>query len=89
MVALGTHPPLSEEHLYQLVGITAEERKTTFKRIGLFNHVWDDPGMLTSLVLMDQDEVRDIAGPAWHTSLPETVDIRINKSVFDMITCSF
>jgi nickel-dependent lactate racemase len=29
MVALGTHPPLSEEQLYQLVGISAEERRTT------------------------------------------------------------
>jgi len=81
MVALGTHPPLSEEHLYRLVGISSEERKTTFKKIGLFNHVWDDPGMLTSLGIMDQDEVQEIAGPAWHPSLPETVDIRINKTI--------
>ena len=83
MVALGTHPPLSEEHLYQLVGVTAEERKTTYRNIGLFNHVWDDPGMLSSLGLMGQDEVRDIAGLAWHPSLPDSVDIRINKSVLD------
>ena len=30
MVALGTHPPLAEESLNRLVGITAEERQTTF-----------------------------------------------------------
>src|SRR6266496_6497125 len=35
MVALGTHPPLSEESIHKLVGITAEERTTTFKHIGL------------------------------------------------------
>src|SRR5215213_3911423 len=33
MVALGTHPPLSEESLNKLVGITIEERTTTFKHI--------------------------------------------------------
>ena len=30
MVALGTHPPLSEESIYKLVGITAEERNGRF-----------------------------------------------------------
>jgi len=29
MVALGTHPPLRESDLCELVGITPEERKTT------------------------------------------------------------
>src|SRR4029453_16262326 len=43
MVALGTHPPLSEESLNKLVGITAEERSTTFHQIGLFNHEWNTP----------------------------------------------
>src|ERR1044071_5334977 len=33
MVALGTHPPLSEESIYKLVGISVEERNTTFKQI--------------------------------------------------------
>ena len=34
MVALGTHPPLSEESLHKLVGITTEERNTTYKHMG-------------------------------------------------------
>src|ERR1041384_1992523 len=29
MVALGTHPPLSEESIHKLVGISKEERNTT------------------------------------------------------------
>lgn len=43
MVALGTHPGYSEEDLNHLVGITAEERATTYKHVGLLNHAWDDP----------------------------------------------
>src|SRR5215216_6037025 len=35
MVALGTHPPLAEASIHKLVGISAEERTTTFKHIGL------------------------------------------------------
>src|ERR1041384_93872 len=57
MVALGTHPPLSEENLNKLVGITAEERITTFKRIGLLNHAWNSPLALTTIGLMEENEI--------------------------------
>jgi lactate racemase len=83
MVALGTHPALSTESINHLVGITAEERQTTYRHVGLLNHAWDDPAALTSLGVMDQDEIRRIAGPSWHPSLPDEVDIRINKAVLD------
>lgn len=83
MVALGTHLPLSVESINRLVGITTDERNSTYKHIGLLNHNWDDPSIMTSLGVMEQDEIKHIAGSSWHASLPEQVDIRINKSVLD------
>ena len=83
MVALGTHPPLSEENILKLVGITVEERTTTFKHIGLLNHAWDTPSALTSLGVIEQNEIKQIAGDYWHSSLPNEVDIRINKAVLE------
>ena len=83
MVALGTHPPLSEGHIHEHVGISSEERATTFKHIGLLNHAWDTPSTLTSLGVMGQDEIRQIAGANWHSSLPDQVDIRINKAALE------
>jgi nickel-dependent lactate racemase len=83
MVALGTHPPLAEEQLNRLVGITAGERATTFRHVGLLNHAWDDPAALTSLGVIGQDEIKQIAGANWHPSLPAEVDIRINKAVLE------
>ncbi|MCL4271097.1 MAG: DUF2088 domain-containing protein [Anaerolineales bacterium] len=83
MVALGTHPPLEEESLNKLVGITAEERMTTFKHVGLLNHAWDTPSALTSLGMIEQDEIKQIAGANWHSSLPNEVDIRINKAALE------
>ncbi|HSB00802.1 MAG TPA: lactate racemase domain-containing protein [Anaerolineales bacterium] len=83
MVALGTHPPLTEESIYKLVGITAEERNSTFKHIGLCNHEWSTPSALTSLGMIQQDEIRQIAGTSWHSSLPNEVNVRINKAVLD------
>ena len=83
MVALGTHPPLSEESIHNLVGITAEERNTIFKHIGLLNHEWDTPSALTSLGLIEQDEIKRVAGQSWHSSLPDEVNIRINKAALE------
>ncbi len=83
MVALGTHPPLSEESLHKLIGITAEERNSAFKHIGLVNHAWNTPSALTSLGVMEQDEIKQIAGDSWHPSLPKEVDIRINKAALE------
>ena len=83
MVALGTHPPLREESISKLVGISAEERTKTFRHIGLFNHAWDTPSALASLGVMGQDEIKQIAGDHWHSSLPNEVDIRINKAALE------
>jgi lactate racemase len=83
MVALGTHPPLDEEHLHQLVGITPKERTTTFKHIGLLNHAWNHASALTSIGTLERDEIQQIAGAHWHESLPTQVDIRINKAALE------
>src|ERR1044071_69341 len=83
MVALGTHPPLSEDSIHKLMGITAQERSTTFKDIGLLNHEWNTPSALTSLGVMKEDEIKRIAGKNWHSSLPDQVDIRINKAALE------
>jgi nickel-dependent lactate racemase len=83
MVALGTHPPLDETSMLRLMGITAEDRDTKFRTIGLLNHAWDDPEMLETIGTITQDEVKQIAGKRWNPSLGGDLPIRINKAVFD------
>jgi len=83
MVALGTHPPLSEENLNKLIGITKDERRSIFKHVGIHNHAWNSPSALTMLGTIEQDEIREIAGERWHSSLPKQVPIRINKAVLE------
>jgi nickel-dependent lactate racemase len=80
MVALGTHPALPEDSLNRLVGITAQEREGLYRKVGLFNHTWDDPEALITLGKMEQDEIRHLAGDHWHPSLPDKVSIRINRA---------
>jgi nickel-dependent lactate racemase len=83
MVALGTHPPLSFESLNRLVGITAEQRATTYRHISLLNHAWDDPGALATIGTLSQAQIRQIAGQTWHPSLGGDVPIRINKMALE------
>jgi nickel-dependent lactate racemase len=83
IIALGTHPPLTEDHIRKLVGITAEERNGIFQHIGLLNHEWNSPSALTSLGVIEQDEIKELAGQSWHPSLPDEINIRINKAALE------
>jgi len=82
MVALGTHPPLSDEHLNKLVGNTSEELSTKYATHRIFNHTWDHPSFLQTIGTITRGEVKEIAGKGWHPSLDQDVPIRINKTVF-------
>lgn len=83
MVALGTHPPLSEANLRQLVGISKEERDSIYKHIGIMNHAWEDSRTLTKIGTLAKDQIQQIAGERWHHTLGGDVDIRINKAIFE------
>jgi nickel-dependent lactate racemase len=83
MVALGTHPPLSEAQLCHLVGITPDEHREKFAAHRILNHAWDDPTALQTIGVITQDEVKEMAGERWHPSLGEDVPVRINKTIFD------
>jgi nickel-dependent lactate racemase len=83
MVALGTHPPLDEDALNRLVGISAEERATTYRHIGLLNHAWDDPHTLVTVGRLERAQIQQIAGDTWHPSLGGDVDVRINRAVLE------
>jgi len=83
MVALGTHPPLNDGGLNQLVGITPEERSTTYQHVGLLQHVWNDPAALARLGIIPQAHVQAVAGEHWHSSLAGDIDVRINKAALE------
>lgn len=83
MVALGTHPPLDEAQLCHLVGINSDERVSTFGKIGLLNHVWDDPRALMQIATLTKSQIQQIAGDRWHPSLGGDVPVKINKTALE------
>lgn len=83
MVALGTHPALTEVQLCRLVGITPEERETKYCDIGILNHAWDTATALTTIGTMPREQIQQIAGERWHPTLGGDVDININSAIFN------
>ncbi|HJQ25404.1 MAG TPA: lactate racemase domain-containing protein [Blastocatellia bacterium] len=79
LIALGTHQPLNEAAINQLVGVTAEARATTFAGVRIFNHRWDLPETFASLGEISAAEITEITGGR----LAQAVDVRLNKLIFD------
>ncbi len=79
LVALGTHPPMSKEAIYQRVGITADEHQEKYQKVRFFNHHWKDPDQLCLAGTITGDEIAKISGGL----MREKVDVTINKMVYD------
>jgi nickel-dependent lactate racemase len=60
MVALGTYPPLSEEKILELYGITPQGRKEKLGRSDFFCHRWDLPETFLRIGHLSEDEVKKI-----------------------------
>ncbi|HKY54054.1 MAG TPA: lactate racemase domain-containing protein, partial [Anaerolineales bacterium] len=58
-------------------------RTSVFNHIGLLNHAWNEPSALSTIGRMEEDEIKEIASIHWHASLPNQVDIRINKAALE------
>src|ERR1700691_2326111 len=43
MIALVTHPPMSEEAICRRLDISLGERRATYRTVRFFNHAWDKP----------------------------------------------
>lgn len=79
LVALGTHPPMPEQAICDLLGITADERGGRLADVGLFNHAWDDPSQLSSLGRLSREDTAAISGGL----LEEEVDVQISSRIHD------
>ncbi|MGC9468710.1 MAG: lactate racemase domain-containing protein [Anaerolineae bacterium] len=77
LVALGTHPLMDQAALNKLVGITAEERATTYKEVGLHNHRWDLPETFATVGTIPSAEIEQITDGMLSVDVPVTVNKRV------------
>jgi len=79
LVALGTHPPMTEEQICTRLAVTTSERKSKYASVKFFNHEWEKPETFTSIGKISADEIHQISDGLFS----EEVDVVINKLIFD------
>ncbi len=79
LVALGTHPPLPEDQLNQLLGLTSARRNGELAKVGIYNHAWDQPDQLMTLGTLSEAETGEIS----EGLLAREVPVQINSRVQD------
>ncbi|MCX7933878.1 MAG: lactate racemase domain-containing protein [Planctomycetota bacterium] len=79
LVALGTHPPLSEAQMNTLFDLSAEDRRHRFRAIKFFNHRWRDPAALHRLGVIPADEINRLSEGRFACE----VEVTINRLILD------
>jgi len=78
MVALGTHPPMSEEAICERLELSAAERAGEFAAPRLLNHEWDNPDALQSLGHIPAEVIRELSDGLFAMDVP----VSINRHLF-------
>jgi len=79
MIALGTHPAMSEEAINARVELTPAERAGAYSRVEFINHEWDNPAALRDLGAISAAEIRTLSGGLFAIDVP----VHINKRLYD------
>jgi nickel-dependent lactate racemase len=79
LIALGTHPHMSQEAIDHLVGATAAERAERYPNVRIFNHDWADPHVLQTIGVISRSEAGELTGGL----LVDDVPVMLNRLIFE------
>src|SRR6266566_2878347 len=79
LIALGTHPPMSEEAIDHLVGVTSQERMRRYPNVRVFNHAWNDPQALRTIGVISRQEAAALTDGL----LVDEVAVTLNRMIFE------
>lgn len=79
IVALGTHPPMTESAIQERLDLSNEEREGKFSSVRFINHQWDNPDALQLIGTIPSGEIRDLTDGRFEMDVP----VEINKIVMD------
>ena len=84
LVALGTHPPMSDAALSKLVGRTVTDGWAGERRV--FNHRWDDPLTFTTLGTIPAREIEQLTGGRMNRDVPVALN-RLTLEYDHILVC--
>src|SRR5579884_535898 len=79
LIALGTHPPMPEEAIERLVGVSAEQRAQRYPNVHIFNHHWSQPDMLRTIGTISREEAARLTDGL----LVDEVPVTLNRLIFE------
>ena len=79
LVALGTHPPMSEKAICGRLEISTAERRGQYAGVQLFNHEWDNPSALKEIGVIPAKDISQLTDGLFSMDVP----VEINKLVFN------
>jgi len=79
LIALGTHPPLSEEMICRRIEVTPEERARRYPGVRFFNHLWRDPDALVEVGRLSRQDIAEVSDGRFEME----VAITVNRLVLD------
>jgi nickel-dependent lactate racemase len=79
LIALGTHPPMSEAAICRRLEISGTERHEKFGGVKFFNHDWNNPAALKKIGTLARDEISQLTDGRFAMDVP----VEINKLIFD------
>ncbi len=79
LVALGTHPPMPEDAIDRLVGVSAAERAEHYPNVTVFNHRWDLPEALQTIGVISRAEAARLTDGL----LSDEVPVVLNRLIFE------
>ncbi|NSW76877.1 MAG: DUF2088 domain-containing protein [Candidatus Atribacteria bacterium] len=77
LIALGTHPPMTDEELKHHLGVTYEEAQNLGTEV--FNHIYNDPKQLLHIGTIPREEVETIS----QGLLKEEIPVTVNRLILD------
>ena len=79
LVALGTHPPMTEPQIDHLLGVEEGKREQAFPGVRVFNHFWKDRNVIKSVGHLPAAKIAEISGGKFSMD----VEVTVNKMIFD------
>jgi nickel-dependent lactate racemase len=77
LIALGTHPQMSESAIEKLVGASRSEQQDKFPKTEIFNHRWDNADQLHTIGTISSDEIASIT----NNLICDPVPVRLNRLI--------
>ena len=79
LMALGTHPPMSDAMINERVGITQQERSARYPKVRFFNHAWKDPQALSLVATLSEEEVAEVSEGRFRMEVPLTMNRMVHN----------